>query len=83
MRHEGNTVDLRGLRVDEGLEAVEHHIAEALAGDQRIVFVLHGHGTGAMKRAVRQWLPTSPYVAAWRPAHVEQGGDAYTVAALR
>jgi DNA mismatch repair protein MutS2 len=83
MRHSANTVDLRGLRVDEAIEAVEAFFARATATSQDVVFLLHGHGTGRMKQAVRQWLPGCGMVEAWAPAMSDQGGDAYTVAALR
>jgi DNA mismatch repair protein MutS2 len=48
-----------------------------------VVFVLHGHGTGAMKQAVRRALPQSSYVGKVAPANEDQGGDAFTVAELR
>jgi len=48
-----------------------------------VVFVLHGHGTGAMKSAIRKTLAKSPYVSASSPAPEDQGGDALTVSKLR
>jgi DNA mismatch repair protein MutS2 len=45
--------------------------------------VLHGHGTGAMKDAIRKVLARSPYVADSAPAPEDQGGDALTVSRLR
>lgn len=83
VRHPGNTVDLRGMRVDEGIDKVEKFFDTATMRHQQIVFILHGHGTGRMKQAVRKWLPSSGYVDDWAPALPDQGGDAYTVAALR
>ncbi|MCB9682224.1 MAG: Smr/MutS family protein [Alphaproteobacteria bacterium] len=83
VRLDGNTLDLRGLRVDEGLEEVDRFLDRASLDERGVVFVLHGHGTGAMKQAVRQHLARSRYVGAWQPASPDQGGDAYTVAALR
>lgn len=83
LRLPGNTLDLRGQRVDEALDAIEAFLDKAALAGRDHVFVLHGHGTGAMKQAVRQHLPRSGYVEAWAPANADQGGDAYTVAALR
>lgn len=80
LRYPGNTLDLRGQRVEEGLEAVEVFLDRALMDGRDLVFVLHGHGTGAMKQAVRRWLKSSQRVDAWAPANADQGGDAYTVA---
>lgn len=82
LRHAGNTVDLRGKRVDEALEATEAYLDKAMLRRHAVVFILHGHGTGAMKQAIRKWLPSCAYIASWAPANVDQGGDAYTVAAL-
>lgn len=80
VRTDGNTVDLRGLRVEEGLAAVEARLDRAAQAGEHVLFLLHGHGTGAMKQAIRHWLPSCRGVAAWAPATAEQGGDAFTVA---
>ncbi len=82
VRLDALTLDLRGVRVEEGLQRLDTFIALQLGAGHDVVFVLHGHGTGAMKDAVRKALPTTRGVAAFRPADVQQGGDAYTVLAL-
>lgn len=81
--HAGNTLDLRGQRVDDGLAALEAFVDRAVRDGEPIVFVLHGHGTGALKQAVRQALRDLGPVARHQPARADQGGDAYTVVALR
>ncbi len=78
-----NTVDLRGERVDEGLEQVERFIDRLLGENQSVGFVLHGHGTGALKSAVREHLASLPQIAESRPAERDEGGDAFTVFFLR
>jgi DNA mismatch repair protein MutS2 len=45
--------------------------------------ILHGHGTGALKHALREHLSASPYVAHHRPGDRHEGGDAVTVIELR
>jgi DNA mismatch repair protein MutS2 len=45
--------------------------------------VLHGHGTGALKQALRDHLSASPYVASFRSGDQHEGGDAVTIIALR
>ena len=67
VRTEGNTVDVRGLRVHEAEAAVE----ERLRGANGPVWVIHGIGTGKLKRGLRQWLTTLPYVD--RVSDAEQG----------
>ncbi len=83
IRTSANTVDLRGMRADEATEVAERFLDGAAHGPDGVTFVLHGHGTGALKRAVRAWLPTCRYVRAWRPADADEGGDAYTVVLLK
>jgi DNA mismatch repair protein MutS2 len=67
VRTEGNTVDVRGLRVHEAEAAVE----ERLRGANGPVWVIHGIGTGKLKRGLRAWLETVPYVE--RVSDAEQG----------
>ncbi len=77
-----NTVDLRGLRVDEALEKVDMFLDHAFLANRAGVHIIHGHGTGALKRAVRGHLVDSPYVSEFRPGDKGEGGDGVTVAAL-
>jgi DNA mismatch repair protein MutS2 len=83
IRMSSNTLDLRGARVAEGLARLEEFLDESMLANRDTIFVLHGHGTGAMRSAVRRALSSSKYVAASAPASEEQGGDALTVARLR
>ena len=46
-------------------------------------WVLHGHGTGVLKKALRTWLPKQKEVEKFRPANADEGGDAYTRVELR
>jgi DNA mismatch repair protein MutS2 len=82
VRGSSNTCDLRGARVDEALSTVEVFLDSHALSGVPVVFILHGHGTGALKRAIRAWLPSSSYVKSWRPADAHEGGDAYTVVVL-
>jgi DNA mismatch repair protein MutS2 len=83
VRTTSNTVDLRGLRADEALEVAERFLDGMTLRADRVAFLAHGHGTGALKRAVRAWLPGCAYVRRWRPADADEGGDGYTVVELR
>lgn len=82
VRTPSNTCDLRGCRVDEALEQVGLFLDGMLRRNEPCVYILHGHGTGALKRAVRSWLPTTTQVKRWRPARPQEGGDAYTLVEL-
>jgi DNA mismatch repair protein MutS2 len=76
-------VDLRGMRVDEALRTLELELDRHLRAGEETIHVLHGHGSGALKAAVRESLSRSPYVAQARPAEQHEGGDGVTVATLR
>jgi len=77
-----NTLDMRGMRVDEGFDAADKFFDTAVLKGFATVFLLHGHGSGALKDGVRGWLRSSSYVSDWAPANVEQGGDAFTIVEL-
>lgn len=81
-RTEDNTVDLRGERVDEALERLDAFLDRAARGGGRALFVVHGHGTGALKRAVRSHLGATPYPLRWRAGEAGEGGDGVTVVEL-
>jgi DNA mismatch repair protein MutS2 len=83
MRTTHNTCDLRGKRVDDGLLLVDQFLDEMLRMREPAAFILHGHGTGAMKSAVREHLAASRVVRHFEAASHENGGDAFTVALLR
>jgi DNA mismatch repair protein MutS2 len=67
VRSERNTVDVRGLRVHEA----EAQLEERLRAANGPVWVIHGIGTGKLKRGLRAWLATVPYVE--RVSDAEQG----------
>jgi DNA mismatch repair protein MutS2 len=78
-----NTLDLRGERVDVALDKVDAFLDRMLNVGETAGFVLHGHGTGALKSAVRAHLRASSYVEQSRVADPDSGGDAFTVFWLR
>ncbi|MBN2799359.1 MAG: Smr/MutS family protein [Deltaproteobacteria bacterium] len=83
LRTGANTLDMRGMRAEEAMDEAEAFFDRAVMSHYDRVFLLHGHGTGALKQTIRRWLPTSAYVGAWAAALPDQGGDAYTVVSLR
>jgi DNA mismatch repair protein MutS2 len=79
LRTESNTVVVRGLRADDALSLVDSFIDRIYGAEESVGFVLHGHGTGALKAAVRAHLERSAHVAKCKAADSEDGGDAFTV----
>ena len=74
-----NTLDLRGERVEEALDDLENYLDKASLANLSPVYIIHGHGTGALKSAVRDFVSTSPYVAKFRVGEDAEGGDGVCV----
>ncbi len=75
-------IDLRGQPAEEALEQLTAQLDQALLRNARAVRIIHGHGTGKLKAAVRQFLAQSTYVTTFRPGNEEEGGDGVTMAEL-
>ena len=82
-RAEHNTLDLRGERMEEALERTDRFMDDASMDHTPFVFILHGHGTGVLKSAVRQLLRRSSYVEEFAPGSRSQGGDGITVVKIK
>lgn len=78
-----NVVDLRGARADEAPLLLETMLARALEVGQDVVLLRHGHGSGALRKLVREHLGRLPYVVRQRAGLPEEGGDAVTVVWVR
>lgn len=76
-------VDLRGQTGDDALAAVEAALDRAVLEGKTHLVVVHGHGTGALRKRVRAYLAESPYVARWAPGTGRQGGDGVSIVELR
>jgi len=80
VRTAANTVDLRGERVEAALGKLDDILARTLLLGG--VWLVHGHGTGKLKRALRAALDGHPLVASWRDGASEEGGGGVTVVTL-
>jgi len=72
-----------GCTVDEAIVRAERFLDESLLTDQRVVRVIHGYGTGQLKRALTGFLQQHPLVARFATAPPEQGGGGVTVVELK
>jgi len=72
-----------GCSVDEAISRAERFLDESLLTDQRVVRVIHGYGTGQLKRALTGFLQQHPLVARFATAPPEQGGGGVTVVELK
>lgn len=78
MAEQDRTVDLRGMTVDEAIAQLEVQLDTAAVNDEDRVRVVHGHGTDALKKAVRSHLSRSVYVKKWTAGTPKNGGDGIT-----
>ena len=76
------SLDLRGARVEEALALLEQYLDDAAQADAGRVTVIHGHGSGAMRDAVRSALSQHALVREWRPGERGEGGDGATIVSL-
>ncbi len=74
---------LLGRTVEEALEEVDRFLDRAALEGVSEVRVVHGHGTGRLKAAVRSHLKGHPHAASHRPGEPREGGDGATVVILK
>jgi DNA mismatch repair protein MutS2 len=72
-----------GCTVDEAIARAERFLDESMLTDQRVVRLIHGYGTGQLKRALTGFLQQHPLVARFATAPPEQGGGGVTVVELK
>ena len=82
---EGSLSELNviGLHVDEALERTEKFLDEALLSELKSVRLIHGFGTGQLRRAIAAFLQAHPFVVHIAPAPGNQGGGGVTVVELK
>jgi DNA mismatch repair protein MutS2 len=76
-------VDLRGLRVDEVSGALFAAVDAAVVADLHRLLVIHGKGTGALKKEVARLICEDARVASFRPGGFDEGGFGVTVLELK
>ena len=81
-RSVASSLDLRGARVDEALEALSRYLDDASLAGLEQVLIIHGLGTGALRDAVRQQAASHPLVKSFRAGERGEGGDGATIVRL-
>lgn len=76
-------VDLRGKRADVAISELDSFIDKALLSNTEELEVVHGKGTGALRREIHSYLKNAPAVASFRLAPADLGGDGMTIVELR
>jgi DNA mismatch repair protein MutS2 len=76
-------INLIGVRVEPALEQLDSYLDRALLASRRQVRVIHGHGTGRLRQAIREHLRRHAAVQESHPGTPEEGGNGATIATLR
>lgn len=74
--------DLRGLTQADALDVLDKYLDDAVLGSAAVVRIIHGKGTGALRRAVTDALGHDPRVVSYRLGERGEGGDGVTVVTL-
>ena len=78
----GVELEVRGWRVEDALERLDKYLDEAYLAGLPFVRIIHGKGTGRLRRAVRELLDGHPQVRDFRPGDPYEGDDGVTVVSL-
>jgi len=83
LESDADRCDLHGLRVDEALDRLTYALDRAASAGRSSLAISHGRGTGALRKAVREYLRDCPYISHFAAAAQQDGGDGVTVAFFR
>ena len=76
-------INLIGMRIEEALHALDAFLDKAVRSSKDSIKLIHGHGSGTLKKAIRNHLKNNPYGFSFHPASEEDGGDACTIISLQ
>lgn len=79
----GVELDIRGYRVDEGLDILDRYLERAYLAGLPFVRIIHGKGTGRLRESVRDELGRNPHVARHESGGQGEGGEGVTIAHLK
>jgi DNA mismatch repair protein MutS2 len=73
---------LRGMTVDEGIAELDKYLDDVFLSGQQSVRIVHGKGTGALRRGIHEYLRQHPHVKSFTIADRDAGGEGVTVVNL-
>jgi DNA mismatch repair protein MutS2 len=74
---------LIGQRVDEALSELDKQLDRAALAGRNEIRIVHGHGTGRLRTAIRRFLGDHPLIESHRSGRPAEGGEGATIATLR
>ena len=72
-------LDLRGQRFEEAMIALEKHIDDCLINNLEFTYIIHGYGTGALRKGVQELIRKNKQIKSSRPGGQGEGGSGVTV----
>lgn len=75
--------DVRGMNLEEALISVDQYLAQAVMASYNTVYIIHGKGTGILRKGIQQHLKTCPVVKEYRIGKYGEGEDGVTVVSLK
>ena len=83
-RLESNTVNCLGLNFEDAKQKVIKKMGTVMMQKRPVIYILHGHGTGALKTKIRSWLQRDKqWAKSYRKADQDDGGDAFTMVEVK
>lgn len=76
-------IHLRGLTVEEARAAVDRHIDKAVVAGLKQMYVIHGKGTGTLRRTLTEYLRAHPEIESLRLGNWNEGGAGVTIVKLK
>lgn len=78
-KHISKEIDLRGKLAEEAIQEVDKYLEDANLVGLDSVRIIHGKGTGALRKAIRAYLKDHPYVGSFRDGMYDEGGLGVTI----
>ncbi|MBM2817177.1 MAG: mutS2 [Ignavibacteria bacterium] len=83
IRYDASTkLDVRGMRAEETLKLLDDFISQGLMSNLQFLTCVHGKGTGALRKAVHEFLQKHPSIVSFRVGDIHEGGDGVTIIEL-
>ena len=76
-------IDLRGVNVDDAVIALDKYFDEAIMGNLKMVRVIHGKGTGALKAGLKPFFRNHPHVKSFKDGEYNEGGSGVSIIELK
>ena len=77
------TLDLRGSSIEDALLILDKYVDDAYLSNIHEVSIIHGKGTGALRRAIGEYLRTNKNIDSFRLGEISEGGSGVTIITIK